>query len=136
MLSPSLRSVKVWVKRDNGQYWPSIIQSFEGIYRNYFYLHKLLFLVILFLIIASCSALEYGPDTDGHYVFVGLSNGQIHVSGERERVIIIFSKNIFVYCNNICMYCYCCMRIVSLKIIIPYLEGKPPLEPTRKGQVY
>ena len=96
MLSPSLRSVKVWVKRDNGQYWPSIIQSFEGIYRNYFYLHKLLFLVILFLIIASCSALEYGPDTDGHYVFVGLSNGQIHVSGERESYNNFFKKQFCV----------------------------------------
>lgn len=79
LLNPhsSLRTVKVWVKRDNGQYWPSIVQSFEG--RLSIKLAGILIINFITLT-ASCSALEYGPDNDGHFAFIGLSNGQIHVS--------------------------------------------------------
>ena len=71
----------MWVKRDNGQYWPSIVQSFDC--------ESITITSIdhngsspTYLLPAATSALirHSLPDDGAHKVFVGLGSGQIMVS--------------------------------------------------------
>jgi WD40 repeat protein len=59
------KSMRVWVKRDSGQYWPTICQIYQ----------------------AAASALEY--DSNSQRLFVGLGSGLLHeykLSGDLNRI--------------------------------------------------
>lgn len=69
------RTLRVWVKRDDGTYWPTICQTYQGnvtarfLYTNYRYPQPFA---------AATSSIAYNHRN--HKLFVGLSTGLILVS--------------------------------------------------------
>lgn len=89
--------MRVWVKRDSGQYWPTICQIYQGnglqlflhifsisVRYVYYYVKREVYNSVADVfancapLVASASALEY--DSNSQRLFVGLSTGLLHVS--------------------------------------------------------
>lgn len=93
------RTLRVWVKRDNGQYWPSIVQSFDCESRN----SPLQSYADSSLTVAATSALiRYSQDDGNHKVFVGLGSGQIMVGKVTRQCMM----DVTVYIPT-CVVCVC-----------------------------